>query len=540
MNIESLKGKVGSFKVEAKGWDKVYPKGFAATVTKKQMLELLKDPAVARVDIDQKVEIQLETANYWSGATKARAASPTGYGVTGDRDGLPYNYSKTDVVIAIVDTGIDPKHKDLTGLDNGGTSKIIGWYDALYTSGYSGCSAGIPCDDNGHGTHVASIAAGEGNDNTRYKGVAPGAALVGIKVLTSDGWGYESWIISGVNWGVSYKNTYGIKVMSLSLGGYGSSDGTDPMSVAINTAVNSGIVVTVAAGNAGPARYTIASPGAAANAITVGAIADPGYLLKYLPGVSSDGLAPPTSPEKKVIPTGAMSLSDNGFYLAPFSSRGPAANNVVKPDVVAPGVNIMAAKADYYSTGFHGGYWEMSGTSMATPFVAGVAALMLDANYTLTPAQIKSYIRGSAEDYGVTGCDIDYGCGRVRAYNAVGYAATGSIPAAVQWVPTHTRISAYQNDTTYYQLYNVGIASDSYPFAATMIQVYPRAWGYNENAGLDLDMEVYDPAYNYVAGRYGMDGQETLSIAPDVLGTHKLYIWKYVGSGYYTLDISES
>lgn len=245
---------------------------------------------------------------------KVREPFPTGYDVTGDRDNLPYNYTTEDVVIAIVDTGIDAMHMDLNGTNNGGTKKVIGWFDVVY-------GLSLPYDDNGHGTHVAGIAAGEGDDNPGMKGVAPGAALVGVKVLDQYGSGYISDVITGVNWVVGNKSNYGIRIMSLSLGGSGSSYGDDALSQAINNAFNQGIVVTVAAGNAGPQKYTIGTPGAAANAITVGAMADPGYMMKALPPLMSSEVTPPS--HEGVVMAGQMALADNGFYLAPFSSRGP-------------------------------------------------------------------------------------------------------------------------------------------------------------------------------------------------------------------------
>src|SRR3990172_4928472 len=117
-------------------------------------------------------------------------------------------------------------------------------------------------------------------------------------------------VISGVNWVVQNKALYGIEVMNLSLGSAGCSNGSDSLSLAINSAVSNGIVAAVAAGNSGPKTCTIGSPGAAQNAITVGAMADVGEL---------------------------------GFSIASFSSRGPTADNRIKPDVVAPGVSITAA-----------------------------------------------------------------------------------------------------------------------------------------------------------------------------------------------------
>ena len=537
--ISEMQKNVGSFKIVRKGWNAVLPNSFAATMKKGQLINLQKNPAVKEISLNKKVYAMLETANYWSGTTKARAAAPAGFGVTGDRDGKPYNYTKTDVVIAIVDSGIDPFHVDLNGTDNRGTSKVIGWYDAYNGRPYA-------YDDFGHGTHVASIAAGEGSASARYTGVAPGAALVGVKVLSSYGSGYESDVIEGINWVVTNKATYGIKIMSLSLGTVGSSDGTDPFSVAVNNAVNAGIVVTVAAGNSGPQKYTIGSPGAAANAITVAAMDDPGYTLRTLSAGSSSsgGIAVPTDPEKTktVTPMGMMDLyENNGFYLAPFSSRGPTADNRNKPDVAAPGVMIMGAKSVYsYSTPptLHKGYIEMSGTSMATPFVAGVAALMLDANYTLTPAQVKTQITATAEDYGMTGTDIDYGAGRIRAYRAVNFAKTGINSATGDLVvPTHQRYTGLIKGPTYITTFPMSVTDDRYPFACTLI-MYDWS-GYDP--GVDFDLSITDPfgyAEAYVSYPYYMERQETAVTAPNNLGIYNVLIENYAGAGRYSLDCS--
>lgn len=514
-NIEKVKSKIGNIKINAQGWNEVYPNGFAATITREQMDILKGDPTVERVDIDEIQTIMLDTANKWSGSAKARAAAPTGFGVDGDRNGNKNSYTSTDVVIAILDTGIDPKHTDLTGENNGGTKKIIGWKDTIN-------SLAAPYDDQGHGTHVASIAAGDGD--SIYKGVAPGAALVGVKVCTSGGSCPTSKVITGINWVVTNKVLYGIKIMSLSLGGIGASDGTDPESKALNNAVDKGIVVTVAAGNSGPIKYTIGAPGAAAKAITVGAIADPGLI------------------------TGALrtGLRDNGFYLADFSSRGPTSDNKIKPDIVAPGVDIMAAQNVYpTSATFHGGYIEKGGTSMSTPFAAGVAGLVLDANYTLTPTQVKNIIRSTGEDYGVAGCDIDYGCGRIRAYRAVKMAMTGiNDGIGDQPVPTHKRYSAYINDSTALKSYPITITSTGYPYASTLIMTdWSGLVPYWENYGIvdaaiDLDLYIKNPSGGEVGHSYDVYRQETVVVRPSVIGAYKTNVDNFLGGGYYTLDIS--
>lgn len=229
--IQAMEKKAG--KVKDPKWDRVLPNGLILDVTLDQLAELEKNPLVESVSRDEEVHATMETANYWSGVTKVRAPTPTGYGVDGDMNGNIYNYAPADVVIAIVDTGIDAMHIDLNGTNNGGTKKVIGWYDVIN-------SRAIPYDDHGHGTHVAAIAAGEGDDNPKNKGVAPGAALVGVKVLNQYSSGSFSSIITGVNWVVSNKAALGIEIMSLSLGSYGSSTGTDALSVAINNAVTAG------------------------------------------------------------------------------------------------------------------------------------------------------------------------------------------------------------------------------------------------------------------------------------------------------------
>jgi serine protease AprX len=264
-------------------------------------------------------------------------------------------YDGTGISICVIDTGIDPNHCDFP------SGKIIAWAD--YINGQPN-----PYDDHGHGTHCASIAAGA---DSPY-GVAPGASLMGAKVCNSGGSCPDSAIIQGVDFGVAQ----GADVESLSLGGPGG-DGTSAIAQECNWAVDQGVAVVVAAGNDGPSCCTVGTPGDATKVNTVAA-------------------------------------SDKSDGLASFSSRGPTTDDRVKPDITAPGVSIYAANDGTACSDV-----GMSGTSMATPHIAGVSALMLDARSTATPLQVKNCMGATAIDKYNTGKDCLWGWGRVDAYAAV-------------------------------------------------------------------------------------------------------------------------
>ncbi|MCS7249942.1 MAG: S8 family serine peptidase [candidate division WOR-3 bacterium] len=470
--VDHLKAKIGDFSIRYRY--QIIP-GFAALLKKEQILQLAKEEVVHHIEYDSPVYAFLGTASSWFGVTKAR----NDFGVEGDRDGNVNSYSSNDIVITILDTGIDIGHYDLDG------GKVIGWKDFIN-------NRPTPYDDNGHGTHCASIAAGEGQANAAYRGVAYGAALVGVKVLNSLGSGSTSTIIAGIDWVVQNKNTYNIKILSVSLGISGSSNGQDALSLACNNAVDNGIITVVAAGNSGPARYTIGSPAAAEKVITVGAMADCG---------------------------------EKGFYLANFSSRGPTADGRIKPDVCGPGVNITAARS-----GTRNSYITYSGTSMATPFIAGVIALMLDANPNLTPTQIKNILSSTCEDWGPTNKDIDYGFGRCQAYEAIkvagGYSGTGPI------VPPHIYASEYLGGSGRTDIWQVNVNSISYPIAITLI-IPNWSSGYP-----DFDLHLYNPAGTRVAYSTGTTRQEYIGYSPTTTGNYRIYVTSYSGSGNYFFDLS--
>lgn len=286
------------------------------------------------VDPSPRIDPKLDVAGPALGVDKVWAKGYKGQGVT----------------IAVIDTGIDP-HPDLK-------DRIVGFQDFVNKKTE-------PYDDQGHGTHCAGDAAGNGSESGgKYVGPAPEAKLVGVKVLDKNGSGTFSDVIAGIQWAVDNKAKYNINVISMSLGGSASeSYKDDPVAQAVEKAVQKGIVTVVAAGNEGPGAKTIGTPAHAEHVITVGAMDDKGTVSR---------------------------ADDNMAY---FSSRGPTRyDGLTKPDISTPGVNIKSTKPG-------GGYQSMSGTSMATPFMAGLVALMLSAKPNLTPAQVKSLYMETADKF---------------------------------------------------------------------------------------------------------------------------------------------
>ncbi|HJM61998.1 MAG: S8 family serine peptidase [Candidatus Poseidoniia archaeon] len=271
-------------------------------------------------------------------------------------------FDGTGITVAIVDTGVDGTHVGLDDLDDNPLTddpKILVYYNAYDDQEYDGR---LSEDSGTHGTHVAGITAGTGAgdtapDGTPYIGVAPQAYLANVLTCCS---GDVEDIIRGIEWTIENQKRFGIRVMTSSLGEqqvefHVDNDGSSAWSQAVNAAVESGLVVTLSAGNefgATPAAgcFTIDSPGDAQLPITVAAL-------------------------------------DKDLSLAAYSSRGYTSDLRVKPDVAAIGSNVMAP-----DKGTGTGYTSKSGTSMATPLMAGIVALTLEANPDLTPAEIKDRI----------------------------------------------------------------------------------------------------------------------------------------------------
>jgi subtilisin family serine protease len=284
-----------------------------------------------------------------------------------------------NTTVAVLDSGIDTTHPDLTGA-------VVDAQD------FTGSATG-PDDYFGHGTHVASTITGE---NAKYEGVAPDTKLLNGKVLNDGGGGAESWIIAGMQWAADK----GANVVNMSLGSPFPADGTDPISVAVNEiTAGTGTLFVIAAGNSGG---PIGSPGAADAALTVGAV-------------------------------------DHNDQLAPFSSRGPRwGDEAIKPDITAPGVDITAAKAAHATIGtpVDATHMKLSGTSMATPHVAGAAAILAGEHPAWKADQLKSALMGSAKP--TVGLSVfEQGAGRVDVAKAVrqnAYATPASLSEGLaQW-----------------------------------------------------------------------------------------------------------
>ena len=301
---------------------------FSARVTATQIEALRTQPDVALIEWSAPIRTANAEATLHGGAD----AVVDTLGYDGDRDGNATSYSAADSVAAILDTGIDAAHPDLDG------GKVIAFVDC--SSGVCAAAAAFDDASDGHGTHVAATVAGTGDGVAANRGVAPGAALVGIKILDSSGSGTGATLISGIQWAIDNKAAHGIDAINLSIQGSQCNDGTDAVSAAVDGAFAAGLLAVVAAGNQGSGACSVTLPGTAEDALTVGAVADP---------------------------------SVGGWSIASFSGRGPTLDGRIKPDVTAPGLSILSAQAGT------SGYTTKNGTSMATPFVTGVALLLLDA-----------------------------------------------------------------------------------------------------------------------------------------------------------------
>ena len=275
--------------------------------------------------------------------TRVSAQIATSKKILGIENFYNKNIYGKNTTIAIIDTGINP-HLDFVLPEN----RIIKFVDLIGNKQ-------TPYDDNGHGTFVASIACGNGFvSGKQLSGIAPEAKIISIKALENTGETGAFKILEAMQWVYDNKEKYNIKVVCMSFGSAPLSK-NDPLVLGAETLWNIGITVVAAAGNSGPELQTIKSPGFSSKIITVGGLDDKRQ-------------------------EGDINLSN--FEIANFSSRGPA-GYYYKPDLIAPAVNIIGASSD------NSFYTKMSGTSVATPMIAGICCLILSKYPYLTPDQLK-------------------------------------------------------------------------------------------------------------------------------------------------------
>ncbi len=265
-------------------------------------------------------------------------------------------YSGEGIGVAIVDTGISKCNDFIYPND-----RIVAFKDFINNKK-------TPYDDNGHGTHVAGIAGGNGtNSDGRYKGIATNCNLIGVKVLNEEGQGNASDVLAGLQWIMDNRKKYNIRIVNLSIGTNNTSY-NDPLVKAVEKMWDSGIVITIAAGNDGPKKFTINSPAISKKVITIGSSDDSKY-----------------------------SSNIWGNPMVNFSGRGPTMQCVIKPDVLAPGVDIVSCLSSSISNQSNNvieqNYYALTGTSMSTPIVSGAIALLLEKYPELEPDDVKLMIK---------------------------------------------------------------------------------------------------------------------------------------------------
>tara|TARA_Y100001970_G_scaffold117512_1_gene146108 strand:+ start:15909 stop:17642 length:1734 start_codon:yes stop_codon:yes gene_type:complete len=314
----------------------------AGRVAVEDIVEMSHLPGVVLIELDGILTIQMNDVN--------------------DIHGIPMiwedtGYTGKGSVVSIIDTGIDSEHVGLDDLDDDNStndSKVIAFYDAVNNPDKTNGTEVKAYDDQGHGTHCAGITAGTGAPTFEYVGVAPQAQLVGVKVLDEGGSGSFATVMAGMEWTVDKRHDFNIRAASMSLGGFGLIEWTSSEEESVNRMANemvrSGVALFIAAGNSAVSAQ-IGTPGSAEDVITVGAL-------------------------------------DKDTSIAVYSSQGPTEEGRVKPNIAFVGSSVMAPEANSGD-----GYVGYSGTSMATPGAAGLAALMYQANPDLSPFDIRNIMQ---------------------------------------------------------------------------------------------------------------------------------------------------
>jgi serine protease AprX len=427
--------------------------------------KIIELPGVVFVELDGRLEIQMNDVNEVHDVTQVW--EETGYTGAGS-------------VVAIIDTGIDSDHVGLDDIDDSNytnDTKVIAFYDAVNSPELTNGTEIKAYDDQGHGTHCAGITAGTGAPDFQYKGVAPKAQLVGVKVLDSGGSGSFATVMAGMEWTVEKRHIFNIRAASMSLGGPGAIEWTSSEEESVNRMGNEmmreGVALFIAAGNSAFSAQ-IGTPGSAEDVITVGAL-------------------------------------DKNTAIAVYSSQGPTEEGRVKPNIAFVGSSVMAP--DFNTVD---GYTSKSGTSMATPGAAGLAALMYQANPDLSPFDIRNIMQETAT---YRRCDYMFAnepCAednipKNRQNNVYGHGHVNSVPSVMEAANKVYELSLTLNITlaSDYDMDNRVILNQeegvqfNVEGGATRIQW--RTWDMRDNwmdlAGFDVDDTTFTVTHSLLVDR---------------------------------------
>ena len=392
----------------------------------------------------------------------------------------------SDATIAVLDTGV--WITDGLTFDYSGSARIDAVSDAR-TDEWLRVKSGNTKDDNGHGSHITSVAASSLlTDEGLYNGIAPGAGIFTIVAFDAEGNGTYADVIRGID--VAVQNVGWIRVLNLSIGAPVQTHyWDDPLNQAVMRAWQAGLVVVTSVGNTGPDPQTVQVPGNVPYVITVGAMTDNDTPLD---------------------------LSDD--RLASFSSTGPSYEGFVKPEILAPGGHVLGLMPDYatlpqtYPEFYDGGqYFTMSGTSQAAAVVSGVVALMLTADDSLTPDDVKCRLLASARPFTHPDDTLAYsvfqqGAGVINAYDAVHSTATGcanegmDIDLDLQGVYHYggrASMDAYGN------YFIMGLDGDGYTWDGTFYSTSGYPWS---NGYIFTDGYTFTDGYLFTDGTINADG----------------------------------